>query len=148
MKIRLATEHDTDQIMGLVNELALFERAPHEVINTSHQMKLDGFGKNPLFKCIVADTDDGIVGFALYYYRYSTWKGKVLYLEDFYVKEDRRNFGIGKQLFDAILETAKMDNCQRISWQVLDWNEPAIQFYKKYNAIFDKEWWNGFIEIA
>jgi ribosomal protein S18 acetylase RimI-like enzyme len=131
----------------LVNELAIFEKAPEEVINTVEQMKADGFGANPLFKCIVAESNTSIIGFALYYYRYSTWKGKVLYLEDFYVKEAYRNFGIGKQLFDEVIVTAKKDECQRISWQVLDWNEPAIKFYEKYNAQFDKEWWNGFLEM-
>ncbi len=133
--------------MDLVNELALFEKAPEEVINTAEQMKIDGFGKYPLFKCIVAESDSKILGFALYYYRYSTWKGKCLYLEDFFVKEDYRNFGIGKELFETIVKTAKHDNCKRINWQVLDWNETAIKFYEKYNAGFDKEWWNGFLEL-
>ena len=135
------------QVIGLVNELALFEKASEEVINTAEQMKMDGFGNNPLFKCIVAESDSGILGFALYYYRYSTWKGKCLYLEDFYVKEDFRNFGIGKELFETIIKTAKHDNCKRINWQVLDWNEPAIKFYEKYKAGFDKEWWNGYLEL-
>jgi GNAT superfamily N-acetyltransferase len=145
--IRHATENDVPQIMGLIHELALFEKAPEAVINTTEQMKKDGFGANPLFKCLVAETSAGIIGFALYYYRYSTWKGKCLYLEDFYVKEDFRNFGVGKLLFDTIIETAKHDNCKRINWQVLDWNEPAIKFYEKYNSGFDKEWWNGYIEL-
>lgn len=145
--IRPATENDVPQIMGLIHELALFEKAPEEVINTTEQMKKDGFGANPLFKCLVAETSAGIIGFALYYYRYSTWKGKCLYLEDFYLKEDFRNFGVGKLLFDTIKETAKHDNCKRINWQVLDWNEPAIKFYEKYNSGFDKEWWNGYIEL-
>lgn len=145
--IRPATENDVPQIMGLIHELALFEKAPEEVINTAEQMKKDGFGANPLFKCLVAETSAGIIGFALYYYRYSTWKGKCLYLEDFYIKEDFRNFGVGKLLFDTIIETAKHDNCKRINWQVLDWNEPAIKFYEKYNSGFDKEWWNGFLEL-
>ena len=145
--IRPATENDVPQIMGLIHELALFEKAPEEVINTAEQMKKDGFEANPLFKCLVAVTDAGIIGFALYYYRYSTWKGKCLYLEDFYVKENFRNFGVGKLLFDIIIETAKHDNCKRINWQVLDWNESAIKFYEKYNAGFDKEWWNGFLEL-
>jgi len=147
VNIRPAVEKDMPLVMGLVNELALFEKAPEEVINTAEQMKIDGFGDIPLFKCIVAESDSGILGFALYYYRYSTWKGKCLYLEDFYVKEDFRNFGIGKLLFETIIKTAKHDNCKRINWQVLDWNEPAIKFYKKYNAGFDKEWWNGYIEL-
>ena len=147
VNIRPAKENDMHEVMALVNELALFEKAPEEVFNSAEQMKIDGFGYNPLFKCIVAESDLGILGFALYYYRYSTWKGKCLYLEDFYVKEDFRNFGIGKELFETIIKTAKHDNCKRINWQVLDWNEPAIKFYEKYNAGFDKEWWNGYIEL-
>ena len=147
MKIRPANISDTDQIMQLVHELALYEKAPNEVINTSAQMKIDGFGSNPLFKSIVVEMESEIIGFALYYYRYSTWKGKVLYLEDFYIKENRRNFGIGKQLFDSVIESAKNENCKRISWQVLEWNEPAIKFYEKVSAKFDKEWWNGYLEV-
>lgn len=145
--IRSASENDIPQIINLIKELALYEKAPEEVINTPEQMKKDGFGDNPLFKCMVVENDIGIFGFALYYYRYSTWKGKVLYLEDFYIKEKYRKTGIGQKLFNEVIKTAKHDNCKRICWQVLEWNEPAINFYKKYNAGFDKEWWNGFIEL-
>jgi len=145
--IRKALKNDIPQIMELIHELAVFEKEPDAVINTIKQMELDGFGDSPLFKCIVAERESNILGFTLYYYRYSTWKGKVLYLEDFYVKEKYRNFGIGKQLFDEIIITAKNDNCQRISWQVLDWNKQAINFYNKFNARYDKEWWNGYLEV-
>ena len=110
-------------------------------------MKKDGFGPNPLFSCIVAESESDIIGFALYYYRYSTWKGQVLYLEDLYVKEEKRNLGIGQQLFDSVIKAAKNTNCQRISWQVLEWNVGAIKFYNKYEAGFDKQWWNGYLEV-
>jgi len=147
LAIRKAQVEDMPQVMNLVNELALFEKAPNEVITTDKELMEDGFGLNPLFKGLVAESNAGIVGFALYYYRYSTWKGKCLYLEDLYVQEAYRNFGIGKKLFDAIIETAKHDKCKRISWQVLDWNENAIRFYQKYQASFEKEWWNGSIDL-
>jgi len=147
IRIRPATLSDMADIMTLVKELAAFEKAPQEVVNTAEQMIEDGFGAKPLFEAIIAENDNGILGFALYYYRYSTWKGKCLYLEDLYVKEAIRNFGIGKKLFEAIINQAKHDNCKRINWQVLDWNESAIKFYSKFNARFDKEWWNGFIDL-
>jgi len=147
INIRPAVKNDLPFIMEMVHELALFEKAPDEVINTAAWMERDGFGENPLFKAIIAENDKEVLGFALYYYRYSTWKGKCLYLEDFYVKEEFRNFGIGKQLFETVIKTAKHDNCNRISWQVLEWNEPAIKFYKKFNATYDKEWLNGSIDL-
>lgn len=144
---RSAEAKDVDQIMRLVKELAVFELAPDEVINTEAQMLNDGFGSNPLFKCVLAEMEDKIIGFALYYYRYSTWKGKCLYLEDLYILEPYRQNGVGQRLFDEIIERAKNENCRRINWQVLDWNEPAIKFYEKNKAGFDKGWWNGFIDI-
>lgn len=147
LKIRNARREDMFQVMALIKELAEFEKAPLEVINTEEQLMKDGFGKNPLFHCIVSEFETKILGFALYYYRYSTWKGKCLYLEDFYVTEVHRNFGIGKKLFEEIIKIAKHDKCKRINWQVLDWNERAIKFYEKYDARFDKEWWNGYISM-
>lgn len=147
LSIRIAQKEDMAKVMDLVNELAKFEKAPNEVKTTENILIEDGFGLNPLFKCFVAEGNAGIVGFALYYFRYSTWKGKCLYLEDLYVKEAFRNFGIGKKLMDSIIETAKHDRCKRISWQVLEWNEDAIRFYRKYDANFDKEWWNGSIDL-
>ncbi len=133
--------------MGLVHELALFEKSPNEVSNTAQQMLNDGFGERPLFDCIVAEIDSKVVGFALYYYRYSTWKGKCLYLEDFYVTETCRSKGIGKTLFEDIIKISKKESCKRINWQVLDWNQGAIKFYSKHSASFDKAWWNGFINL-
>ncbi len=145
--IRSAEAKDVGNIMLLVKELAIFELAPDEVINTEEQMLNDGFGPNPLFKCVLAESEGHIIGFALYYYRYSTWKGKCLYLEDLYILEPYRKNGVGQLLFDEIIERAKNENCRRINWQVLDWNEPAIKFYEKNKAGFDKGWWNGFIDI-
>ena len=146
--IRKAERYDIKEILNLVKELAKFEKAPQEVINTEENMLKDGFSDSPLYGCYVALQNEKIIGFALYYYRYSTWKGKCLYLEDFYVKEQHRRSGIGKMLFDKIIEKAKKDNCNRINWQVLDWNINAINFYDKYNAKYDKDWWNGFIDLV
>lgn len=146
-KIRKAEMGDAEPIMNLVHELAIFEKAPNEVINSAEQMKKDGFGSHPLFWSLVVEMNSEVIGFALFYFRYSTWKGKVLYLEDFYVQEKYRGLGIGAALFDEVLTTAKMEACHRVSWQVLDWNESAIRFYEKYKANFDKEWWNGSIDL-
>ncbi len=146
-KIRKAEIGDAEPIMNLVHELAIFEKAPNEVINSAEQMKKDGFGSHPLFWSLVVEMNSEVIGFALFYFRYSTWKGKVLYLEDFYVQEKYRGRGIGAALFDEVLTTAKMEACHRVSWQVLDWNESAIRFYEKYKANFDKEWWNGSIDL-
>jgi GNAT superfamily N-acetyltransferase len=145
--IRKASKNDIPAILSLVHELAVYEKAPHEVINTVDQMTEDGFGKNPLFYCYVAEAESQIIGFALYYYRYSTWKGKVIYLEDLYVQENMRQLGVGKALFGKIIEVAQEENCQRVSWQVLEWNTPAIKFYEKFKAGFDPEWWNGYVEL-
>lgn len=147
LSIRKSIVSDVSQIMGLIHELALFEKSPEEVTNTADRMIKDGFGSNPLFKCIVAERDTEIIGFALYYYRYSTWKGKCLYLEDFYVKQTHRNNGIGKLLFEEIIQISKAESCVRINWQVLDWNQEAVKFYSKFAAGFDKTWWNGFIDL-
>jgi GNAT superfamily N-acetyltransferase len=109
---------------------------------TLESMLEDGFGKNPLFEFFVAEENDLIIGIALYYWRYSTWKGRVLYLEDFVVREDKRGLGIGKMLFQKLVELAKETNSRHISWQVLDWNEPAIRFYKRLQSDFDAGWLN------
>jgi GNAT superfamily N-acetyltransferase len=107
------------------------------------QLTKDGFGPNEVFDCIVAEVGSQVIGFALYYTSYSTWKGKCLYLEDFLVTEAWRGKGIGKLLFDRVFQEAKDRNVGRFEWQVLDWNETAINFYKKYDAILDEEWLNG-----
>lgn len=145
--IRRATASDCAAIMELVHELAVYERAPHEVtVNYDHFVE-SGFGKNPVWWAFVAEADGKVLGFALYYIRYSTWKGQRLYLEDILVTEPMRGKGIGGMLFEQIIEEAREKKFSGIMWQVLDWNEPAINFYKKYNASFDSEWLNASINF-
>ena len=145
--IRHAVKEDCARLLELVNELAVFEKAPHEVTVTLDHFIESGFGKNPVWFGFVAEEKNFIHGFALYYIRYSTWKGQRMYLEDILVTEQSRNKGIGKMLFDRLIEEAKDKKFNGIVWQVLDWNEPAINFYKKYNAKFDGEWINCSIEV-
>ena len=140
--IRKATIEDVEQIYALVYELALYEKAPHEVTNTVEQMKIDGFGDSPIFGCFVAETEGKIVGIALYYYRYSTWKGKCIYLEDIVVTQTHRGKQLGRLLLEETMRVAVAQNAQLLAWQVLDWNEPAINFYKKFGATFDDTWLN------
>jgi ribosomal protein S18 acetylase RimI-like enzyme len=144
--IRKGRPEDLPRVFELVLELAHFERAPHEVTNTVAQMEVDGFGPNPLFGFFVAEDETGIQGISLYYYRYSTWKGKRLYLEDIIVTENKRGLGLGKALFDATMNQAMLDNCTGMMWQVLDWNESAIAFYKSYGSRLDAEWVNCHLE--
>ena len=130
-------------MMDLVRELALFERAPNEVTVTQEHFEESGFGPNPVWWALVAETNAGeIAGMALYYIRYSTWKGQRMYLEDIVVKESMRGNGIGKKLMDALIVEAKEKGFSGMVWQVLDWNEPAIEFYKKLGAKLDDEWIN------
>ena len=138
--IRKGTKLDLPSVLDLINELALFEKAPEQVINTVNDMEKDGFGKNPVFNFYVAELNNTIVGIAVYFIKYSTWKGKGLYLDDLFVTEKFRGKGIGKKLFDIIIEEAKNVNAKQLHWQVLDWNTPAINFYKKYGATVDAEW--------
>ncbi len=138
--IRKGTKQDLPSVLDLINELALFEKAPEQVINTVNDMEKDGFGKNPVFNFYVAELNNTIVGIAVYFIKYSTWKGKGLYLDDLFVTEKFRGNGIGKKLFDIIIEEAKNINAKQLHWQVLDWNTPAINFYKKYGATVDAEW--------
>lgn len=145
--IREALPADVPMIFNLIHELAVYEKAREQVINTEAQLMEDGFGEHPLFHCLVAEMESKILGISLFYYRYSTWKGKCLYLEDLIVTESHRNRGLGKQLFEATVEWAKKNNCKRLNWQVLDWNEPAILFYKNYGSSFDGEWLNAFIDL-
>lgn len=140
--IRKGTTDDLPQALSLIQELALFENAPHEVVTTVAQMKEDGFGENPVFKMIVAELNGELVGLAVYFLKYSTWKGKGVYLDDLIVKESYRKHGIGKLLFNAVVEDSVALNAKQLHWQVLDWNENAINFYTKYNATFDSEWIN------
>lgn len=147
IKIRRAVKEDCPGLLELIRELAEYERAPHEVTVTSEHFTESGFGKNPVWWALVAEVDKKIVGFALYYIRYSTWKGQAMYLEDILVTKAMRGKGIGKMLFEKLIEEAKEKKWKRILWQVLDWNEPAINFYKKYNATIEKEWWNCKIDL-
>jgi predicted N-acetyltransferase YhbS len=142
LKIRRGEQQDLPQVFALIKELALYEKAPHEVTNTIEAMTQDGFGTNPVYFLWVAEKDDVIVGTAICYVRYSTWKGPMLYLEDIIVTEKERGQKIGHQLMLAVIEFAHEKQYKGLIWQVLDWNEPAIHFYKKYNAHFDEEWVN------
>jgi len=141
--IRKAQAKDVQAIHAMIKALALYEKAPDEVEVTVKELEKDGFGPSPAYRCIVAEKDDEVVGFALYFIRYSTWKGRCVYLEDFLVNEEFRGLGIGGLLFDEMISIAKQLKVRLMTWQVLDWNEPAIGFYKKYNAEFDGEWLNG-----
>jgi GNAT superfamily N-acetyltransferase len=145
--IRRATAADCPRLLELIRELALYEKAPLEVTVSVQHFTESGFGTQPIWWAFVAEEENLINGFALYYIRYSTWKGQCLYLEDIIVTEKMRGQGIGGQLFERILEEANERKLVRVIWQVLEWNEPAIRFYKKYNATLDPEWINGAIEI-
>ena len=139
--LRKAKKQDLLAVLDLVKELALYEKEPQEVTVTLADYEND-FDEN-IFDIIVAEQEGQIVGIAFYYMTYSTWKGKMLFLEDFVVKEELRGQGVGKLLFKAYLEEAKKLNVSLAKWQVLDWNEPAINFYKKYNSTIEDEWYNG-----
>ncbi|MCZ4223113.1 GNAT family N-acetyltransferase [Pedobacter rhodius] len=143
LNIRTAVADDCQRLLELINELAVYERAPHEVTVTLDHFIEAGFGLNPVWKAFVAEVDGSIVGFALYYTRYSTWKGCRLYLEDFIVTEAYRGKGIGKLLFEKVIEETKNGNYSGMVWQVLDWNAPAINFYNKYNAQLEEGWLNA-----
>jgi GNAT superfamily N-acetyltransferase len=145
--IRKAVREDCRQLLNLVYELAVYERAPEQVTVTLEHFEESGFGANPVWWGFVAEENGVVIGFVLYYIRYSTWKGQRMYLEDFLVTEKARGKGVGKLLFDRLIEEAKEKKFNGIVWQVLDWNEPAINFYKKYNAKMDGEWLNCSIEI-
>ncbi|QNL49889.1 GNAT family N-acetyltransferase [Olivibacter sp. SDN3] len=142
INIRKAVKADCPRILALIHELALYEKAPHEVTVTLKEMEDAGFGSQPVWEAFVAETAGVIQGIALYYIRYSTWKGRRIYLEDLIVTEEMRGKGIGKLLFDCVLKEGKRKGYSGMAWQVLDWNETAINFYKKYNASFDSEWVN------
>jgi GNAT superfamily N-acetyltransferase len=146
IKIRQGRKDDLSRVLELIKELALFERAPHEVTNTVGRMEEDGFGPQPVYGFFVAETPDNIVGLSLYYWRYSTWKGKRLYLEDIIVTKSERGKGTGKLLFERTMQKALEEGCSGMMWQVLDWNEPAIQFYKKYGSNIAGDWLNCSLE--
>lgn len=142
VQIRRGTEKDLKDVYDLIMELAIYEKAPHEVENSVERMRQDGFGEQPVFGFFVAEENQKVVGTAIYYYRYSTWKGKALYLEDLVVSARYRGKGYGKALLDAIVQQAKADDCKQVRWQVLDWNQSAIDFYKSIGADLDPEWIN------
>lgn len=145
--IREASPQDCPAMLDLIKELAEYEKAPGEVTVTLEEFVDAGFGAHPVWGAFVAKIDDKMVGLSLYYVRYSTWKGQRLYLEDLIVTEKLRGKGIGKLLFDKTLDYAKSKNYKGIVFQVLNWNEPAINFYKKYETKFDDEWINVSIEL-
>jgi len=143
VNLRLAQKEDCLRLLELVNELALYEKAPEEVTVTLQEFEDAGFDNKPIWKAFVAEIDGLIVGFALYYVRYSTWKGCRMYLEDLIVTEALRGRGIGKLLFDRLIVEAKELGFSGILWQVLDWNEPALNFYRKYEAKVESGWLNA-----
>ena len=147
MIIRPGKKSDIPQVFDLIKELAEYEKALDKVSNTVEKLEEDGFGPNPVYDLFVAEIENSIVGIALTYYRFSTWRGKVMYLEDLIVKEHMRRKGIGKKLFDMVLDHAKVTSCVGLSLQVLDWNDLGINFYKKYNMEFDDEWINCYLEF-
>jgi GNAT superfamily N-acetyltransferase len=138
--IRKGRKEDVPAVHQLVMELATFEKAPEQVTNTVEEMMEDGFGSSPVYGLIVAELENKIIGMAIYFVKYSTWRGKGLFLEDLIVTESYRKSGFGKKLFDAVLAEAKKMHAKTMHWQVLDWNTPAIEFYKKYNCTFEGEW--------
>jgi GNAT superfamily N-acetyltransferase len=148
ISIRAGRKEDLPRVLELVRELAEYERAPHEVTNSVQLMEADGFGLNPVYGFFVAEYSGHIVGLSLYYWRYSTWKGRRLYLEDIIVTESERGKGVGKLLFERTMEKTLEAGCTGMMWQVLDWNEPAINFYKKYGAKLDNEWTNCHLEAS
>jgi GNAT superfamily N-acetyltransferase len=140
--IRKGEKKDLPAALQLVTELAIYEKAPQEVTVSLSEMEDWGFGEDQLFEFFVAENQERILGIALCYYKYSTWKGKCLFLEDIIVTETHRHKGIGKQLFRQVVRLAKEKKVRRLEWQVLDWNTTAIDFYKSFNAHLDPEWIN------
>lgn len=142
IRYRAAIPGDEQGVMDLIHELAAYERAPEQVVNSAADLSVHLF-EEKICDALVALHEEEIVGFALYFTNYSTWKGKCLYLEDFYVKPEFRGFGIGAELFDRVVEIAKARGVKRMDWQVLEWNKPALAFYTKKSAVLDPEWING-----
>jgi GNAT superfamily N-acetyltransferase len=140
MIIRKAAKADMKSVLELIQELATFEKEPEAVVVTEADLIRDGFSQNPLFHCFVAEVENTIIGIALYYYRYSTWKGKTIHLEDLIVRENQRGTGAGFALYSEIIAQGKRDNVRRIEWAVLDWNTSAIEFYNKTGAKLLNDW--------
>ena len=146
VEIRKGLKKDLPDILALIKELADYEKSLDKVDVTLDQLEQDGFNDNPNYYLLVAVYKDEIIGMSFYWIRYSTWKGKVLFLEDFVVKEAFRRKGVGAKLFEQTIKIAKDENMDGMFWQVLDWNMPAINFYKKYNATISSAWLNGRLE--
>ena len=140
MIIREGKKEDMAVVLELIKELAAFEKEPDAVVVTVADLERDGFGENPLFYTFIALLEEQIVGVALYYYRYSTWKGRTIHLEDLIVKENNRGAGVGHALYKEVIAQGKKDGVRRIEWNVLDWNTPAINFYKKSGALVLDDW--------
>ena len=144
--IRFATQSDMPKVLELIKELAVFEKEPDAVIVTEKDLIEHGFGKNPLFTCFVAEKEEEIVAIALIYFRFSTWKGKTVHLEDLIVKQEFRGQGLGTLLLDEVIKYGYSQNVQRICWEVLDWNTSAINFYEKQGAKILKDWYLAQLE--
>ena len=140
MTIRPGTKEDMPAVLELIRELAAFEREPDAVVVTVDELVKDGFGQDPLFYTLVAETGDGIIGMALFYYRYSTWKGKTIHLEDLIVKQDQRGTGAGSALYKEVIKFAKKEGVRRVEWVVLNWNTHAIEFYERSGAAILQDW--------
>jgi GNAT superfamily N-acetyltransferase len=147
IKIRPAVKEDCKRMMELIHELAVYEKAPEQVVVSFDHFVASGFGAQPVWWAIVAEVNGNVEGMALYYIRYSTWKGQRMYLEDLVVAENMRGHKIGSLLFDALIIEAKAKKFKGMNWQALDWNEPALNFYRKYNSNFDPEWVNCSIDF-
>ena len=141
--IRKGVKEDLPSVLELIKELANYEKSLDEVTITLEDLENDGFGDRPWFWFLVAEDNNRIIGLSFYWIRYSTWKGKFLFLEDFVIKKEYRRFGIGSKLFEETIKICKEHNLNGMIWQVLDWNSTAIDFYKKYNAEISSEWLNG-----
>ena len=148
IKVRKGRKEDLTQVIELVKELAIFEKSLEEVENTIELMEKEGFSDRPAFEFFVAENDSKIIGMALYFFSYSTWKGRSMYLDDLIVAEKFRGKGVGKMLFARLIEVAKAEDCGKLHWQVLDWNTPAIDYYKSLNARLDESWINCWLDRA
>ena len=143
INVRKGTKAELPQVLDMIQELALYEKAPLEVTVTLQDLEREGFGEKPLFEFLIAYEAEKVAGMAFYFFSYSTWKGKCIYLEDIIVKNEFRGKNIGKALFEGVIKKSKEYGANRMQWQVLDWNEPAIRFYQKFDAILDNTWING-----
>ncbi|WP_343330696.1 GNAT family N-acetyltransferase [Polaribacter staleyi] len=138
--IRLGVENDMESVLGLITELAVFEKEPDAVEITVEDLKKDGFSENPKFKIFVAEQENKIIGIALFYERYSTWKGRSIHLEDLIVTKSKQKIGAGKALYTAVLKYAYDNNFNRVAWEVIDWNTNAVEFYKSTGATYLNDW--------